>query len=92
MSACARAGFAPYLLAQINDADCFFKFIASGAAIGAAGERAARADRSILPLQVSDFDCVQTVCVYYKREAAIGSVRNFIDFLKNSAQNAQKVL
>ena len=92
MGACARAGFAPRLLAQINDADCFFKFIASGAAIGAAGERAARADRGILPLQVSDFDCTQTVCVYYKKDGAVGSVRNFIEFLQKSAQSTQKVL
>ena len=92
MGACARAGFTPRLLAQINDADCFFKFIASGAAIGAAGERAARADRGILPLSVADFQSTQTVCAYYQRDAAFGSVRNFIEFLQNSAQNAKKVL
>jgi DNA-binding transcriptional LysR family regulator len=92
MNACARAGFVPQLLAQINDADCFFKLIAGGAAIGAAGEGAANEGRGIAPLDVRDFDKTQTVCVYYRREGALGSVRKFIEFLKKSAQSAQKVL
>ncbi len=90
MRACNEAGFAPRLLAQINDADCFFKFIASGAAIGAAGERAGNADRHILPLQVRDFQQMQTVCAYYKKDGAFGSVRNFIDFLQKAAQSVAK--
>ncbi len=92
MSACARAGFAPKLLAQINDADCFFKFIAAGAAIGAAGESAAHEGRGIAPLAVSDFKQTQTVCVYYRREGAFGGVRKFIEFLKKSAQKTEKVV
>ncbi len=82
IGACTRAGFAPNLLAQINDADCFFKFIASGAAIGPAGEGAIRGSYGIAPLTVEDFQQKQTVCVYYRREGAFGSVRKFIDFLK----------
>ncbi len=92
MDACARAGFAPRILAQINDADCFFKFIAAGAAIGAAGESAAHEGRGIAPLDVRDFEGMQTVCVYYRRDGALGGVRKFIEFLKKSAKEAQKVV
>jgi DNA-binding transcriptional LysR family regulator len=92
IDACARAGFVPSILAQINDADCFFKFIAAGAAIGAAGESAAHEGRGIAPLDVRDFEKTQTVCVYYRREGAFGGVRKFIDFLKKNAQNFEKVL
>lgn len=92
MDACARAGFVPSILAQINDADCFFKFIAAGAAIGAAGESAAHEGRGIAPLDVRDFDRTQTVCVYYRRVGAFGGVRKFVEFLKKSAQKSEKVL
>ena len=89
MNACARAGFVPQLLAQINDADCFFKFIAAGAAIGAAGEHAAHEGRGIAPLCVRDFEITQTVCAYYRREGAFGAVRKFVEFLRKSAQETQ---
>lgn len=84
INACEQAGFSPELLAQINDSACFFRFIASGAAIGVAGERSVREDMAIAPLRVSDFKESQTVCVYYKKEAAYGNVKRFIDFLKSA--------
>ncbi len=84
INACAKAGYSPTLVAQINDAACFFKFIASGVAIGAAGERAASVVQGIYPLQVEDFCEEQTVCVYYKKQNAWGNVRRFIEFLKKS--------
>ena len=84
INACAKAGYSPTLVAQINDAACFFKFIASGVAIGAAGERAAAAAQGICPLRLADFCEEQTVCVYYKKQNAWGNVRRFIEFLKKS--------
>ncbi len=85
MDACQKAGFSPRLLAQINDSACFFKFIASGAAVGVAGERSVRADMAIVPLRITDFKEQQTVCVYYKRESAYGHVKKFIEFLKKES-------
>ena len=84
IAACAKAGYAPMLVAQINDAACFFKFIASGVAIGPAGESAAQGIAGICPLDVRDFCEEQTVCVYYKKQSAWGNVRRFIEFLQSS--------
>ena len=84
IAACAKAGFSPMLVAQINDAACFFKFISSGVAIGPAGESAARGVEGIAPLDVRDFCEEQTVCVYYKKQSAWGNVRRFIEFLQES--------
>ena len=84
INACTKAGFTPTLVAQINDAACFIKFIAAGVAIGAAGERAVKAVDGICPLHVRDFCEEQTVCVYYKKQSAWGNVRRFIEFLQSS--------
>ena len=92
MRACADAGFVPRLLAQMNDADCFFKFISSGAAIGAAGERDQNSERRIRPLDVRDFKQTQTVFVYYKKDRAFGSVRKFVEFLQKATQNTAKMV
>ena len=82
IAACEQAGFSPRILAQINDAACFFKFIASGVAIGVAGEQSVSADAGLYPLRVADFKEQQTVCVYYRREGLDAPTRRFIDFLR----------
>lgn len=84
LHACERAGFSPKLLAQINDSDCFFKLIASGVAIGPAGECSVREDMPVRPLHVSDFREWQTVYVWCKRDASRGA-RRFAEFLRTFA-------
>ncbi|MBQ8174169.1 MAG: LysR family transcriptional regulator [Clostridia bacterium] len=81
LHACERAGFSPKLLAQINDSDCFFKLIASGVAIGPAGECSVREDMPVRPLRVSDFREWQTVYVWCKRDAS-RCARRFAEFLQ----------
>lgn len=83
MNACQREGFKPNIVAQINDTACFLKIIESGVAIGAGGEKSIQIKNNLRvePLNVTDFREYQTVCVYYKKEAAYGNVKRFIDFL-----------
>lgn len=86
MRACAAAGFTPKTVAQINDAACFFRLIASGVAIGVAGEQSAREEGGTVALDICDFEEYQTVYVYYKKENAWGSVGRFIKFLRASVK------
>ena len=84
MRACQREGFKPNIVAQINDTGCFLKFIESGVAIGAGGELSIQIKNNLRvePLNVTDFKEYQTVCVYYRKEAAYGNVKRFIEFLR----------
>lgn len=85
-NACHKAGFTPNLVAQVNDSACFMRIISSGVAIGAAGELYAKVGNipTVVPLDVTDFKEYQTVCIYYKKEAAYGNVRRFIDFIHDN--------
>ena len=85
-NACHKAGFNPNLVAQVNDSACFMRIIGSGVAIGAAGElyKTVSNNSSVVSLDVSDFKEYQTVSVYYKKDAAYGNVRKFIDFLREN--------
>lgn len=82
-NACHKAGFSPNLVAQVNDSACFMRIIGSGVAVGAAGELYAKvsANNDVIPLDITDFKEYQTVCIYYKKAAAYGNVRTFIDFM-----------
>lgn len=82
--ACTKVGFTPKLTAQINDVACFAKFIQSGVALGVAGERTIRAEQTadLQRLDVADFREEQTVYIYHKKNAATGSIKRFIDFIK----------
>ena len=84
--ACAKEGFTPILSAQINDIACFVRLIESGLALGVAGERSVRTqyETRIKKLNVTDLKEYQTVCLYYKSKNAVGGVKRFIDFLRNS--------
>jgi len=71
----------------VNDSACFGKIIGSGTALGVLGELAIRQDGNfgVTALNVTDFNEYQTVCLYYKKEAAYGNVRKFMDFLRDPA-------
>ena len=85
-NACHKAGFSPNLVAQVNDSACFMYIVSSGVAIGVVGEMYLKMGNipNIVALDVTDFKEYQTVCVYYKKEAAYGNVRAFIDFIKDN--------
>ena len=85
MAGCEGAGFSPTVLAQINDAACFFRFIASGVAIGVAGELSVPPEAGLAPLQVEDFEEWQTVRVYHRREGLGAPARRFVQFLRENA-------
>lgn len=84
-NACHKAGFSPNLVAQVNDSACFMRIISSGVAIGAAGELYSKVNTNseVVPLDITDFKEYQRVSVYYKKDAAYGNVKKFIDFLRD---------
>lgn len=84
LKACQRAGFTPNIVVSSNDSRCYIKSIAAGVGIGPGSEfLQGDKDNSVVYLDISDFDEKQTVCAYYKKQAAYGNVKNFLDFLKN---------
>ena len=84
--ACAKKGFTPILSAQINDIACFVKLIESGIALGVVSDRllSTQYETRIQKLNVTDFKEHQTVYLYYKSRNAVGGLKRFIDFLRNS--------
>lgn len=89
LNACHKAGFSPNLVAQINDSACFMRIISSGVAIGVAGEMYTKVSniQEVVPLDVADFKEYQPICIYYKKEAAYGNVKRFIDFIHDNIQS-----
>jgi LysR family transcriptional activator of glutamate synthase operon len=82
ISACKRVGFSPNFAVQSNDVSCTKRCVEAGVGIGLARvvrNRELRTD--ICYLDVSDFNESQTLCVYYKKSAAYGNVKHFLDFL-----------
>jgi len=80
---CREAGFVPNIVMMANDAMCYEKCIASGLAIGLARQYPNKPKNMLtVPLYVKDLSAHQTVCVYYKKQAAYGNLQNFLDFLK----------
>ncbi len=84
--ACKKAGFSPNVLAQVNDSACFKKIISSGIAIGVTGEFASSAEMGtrLMPLEVSDFNPCQTICMYYKKENLYGNTARFASFIEDN--------
>lgn len=88
-AACRRAGFEPNVIAQVDDLNCYNKYVLSGLAIALGSEPAAlppdhSGSGQIRCLQVRDFDVTQTICAYYRPDAAYGSLQAFIEFLSNA--------
>ncbi len=85
-AACEQAGFSPSIVAQVNDSACFRKIISSGVAIGVTGEFAGSVTNSstLVPLDVTDFEQEQTICLYYKAEKLYGNTARFVSFLREN--------
>lgn len=81
---CKRAGFTPKIVVQTNDIQCYSKCIVSGIGIGL-GRRLSYNYFSpkIKLLDVIDFNVMQDVCCYYKKQSAYGNVEQFLKFLKS---------
>ena len=78
-SACLDAGFAPNVVAQVNDITCYGKLLRSGIAIGY--RRDYNAGDGLCNLNVTDFKQIQRMCVYYKKDMD-GPVKNFVEYLR----------
>lgn len=78
-NACMDAGYAPNVVAQINDITCYRKLLRSGIAIGYLREQ--NASEGLCYLNVTDFKQIQRMCVYYKKDMD-GPVKNFVEYLR----------
>lgn len=83
MNACDRAGFIPNITVFCNDIKCHEKLIESGIGIGLGRELASK--NNIAFLDIKDFDERYTVFAYYKKQAAYGNIKCFLDFLKSQS-------
>lgn len=88
-AACKRAGFSPNIVAQVNDSACFRKMISSGIAIGVTGRfgTAVEGNTTLVPLNITDFDYEQTICMYYSKETCSGNASRFVSFLRENILN-----
>lgn len=87
--ACKKVGFSPNIVAQVNDSACFRKMISSGIAIGITGKFAPSTENnmSLVPLNVTDFQHEQTICMYYKKESEYDNTARFISFIRDNNHN-----
>jgi len=84
IDACKQAGFVPNIVVKSNDLLCNQKFIEAGIGIGLAREYSrATSSNSTKYLNVTDFDKEQVICCYYKKDAAYGNLKHFLDYLKS---------
>ena len=83
-SACERNGFTPHIIMECNDYSCYNMYISAGTALGVTvgNENKPRmADAQFL--DIVDFDEMRIINVYYKETAYHGTVKLFIDFLRD---------
>lgn len=81
VNACKKQAFTPNFAVQSNDLSCTKKCVESGIGIGVAridgNEQFAS---NLCYLDVLDFNETQTLCLYYKKSAAYGNVKHFLEF------------
>lgn len=81
VNACLKRGFSPNFVVQSNDLSCTKKCVESGIGIGVVrvdgNEQFAS---NLCYLDVLDFNETQTLCLYYKKSAAYGNVKHFLEF------------
>lgn len=81
VNACRKSGFTPNFAVQSNDLSCTKKCVESGIGIGVVrmdgNEQFAS---NMCYLDVLDFNETQTLCLYYKKSAAYGNVKHFLEF------------
>lgn len=86
IKACKQAGFTPNFVVRSNDLQCNRKFVESGIGIGLFREYPQKTVPSNrVCLDITDFNQRQTICSYYKKQSAFGSVKHFLNFLKAKA-------
>ena len=81
VNACKKNGFSPDFAVQSNDLSCTKKCVESGIGVGVVridGNEQFASNMS--HLDVLDFNEQQTLCIYYKKSAAYGNVKHFLDF------------
>ena len=81
INACKKQGFSPYFSVQSNDLSCTKKCVESDIGIGIVridGNKQFASNMAYL--DVIDFNETQTLCLYYKKSAAYGNVKDFLEF------------
>ena len=86
VDACETAGFSPNIVVSINDKECYEKLVKSGIGIGISGAEIDNLSE-IKDISVIDFNKNYVVNCYYNPLKNYGSVKKFIEFLKEKATN-----
>ncbi len=69
---------------ECNDYSCYNMYISAGTALGVtAGNQSKPRMADAQFLDIVDFDEVRVINVYYKKEAYQGTVKEFVDFLRD---------
>lgn len=86
VNACMKHGFSPNFVVQSNDLSCTKKCVESGIGIGVVRiEGNEQFASNLCYLDVLDFNETQTLCLYYKKSAAYGNVKHFLEFFIDRA-------
>ena len=84
VNACRKQGFSPTFAIQSNDLSCTKKCVEEDIGIGVVrNDGNEQFTSNMCQLDVYDFNETQTLCLYYKKSAAYGNVKNFLEFFIN---------
>ncbi len=80
---CRERGMAPYVAVECNDRQCLQYYVQAdmGLTIGAYRALTDTTQNGISPLKVTDFNEIQSVYVFYRKENQNHSIKAFCDFL-----------
>lgn len=82
--ACKKNDIKEHIIVECNDRQCLHQYVSSGIGltIGSFGSLSDSTQQNMAPLNVIDFDEIQTVCVFYKKsENENFHLKKFCDYL-----------
>lgn len=93
VDACKNVGFEPNIVVMSNDILCNTKCVEAGVGIGVGRYyEGSGKESNVKILNITDFNVLQTICCFFKKQSAYGNVKHFIDFIKNKTTNFSKNL
>ena len=83
-----RHGFVPNIAIECNDRQCLYECVRQGMGLVLGAEHSLQDDnqKELVPLNVTDFNEIQPVYVYYNEPVTSAVLREFLDFLKTKSR------
>ena len=85
-----KHGFVPKITIECNDSYCLAKYVTADMGLTLGSRRALEnnIEKDIVPLDITDFNEIQLVCVYHQRiNENDATIKDFCDFLYTKRQN-----